>query len=238
MGRSDISQPNDWDAYRQRTAAFAAGRNVGAVSGVGSTARAAKPLVKWLLAWLASHPDVHSMVEASCGHWPSGWQGSVRWPFVDYVGIDVVREQVDANAAFVAKRGVTLFGLRSAAFLHGNMTKDALPAADLLVTKDTLIHFRHADIIRFLRLSVVGMCPPLFKYVIFVQEQPFDLTATNNLELGRNGHHPLDFSLPPFSLDVRTVFTYASGRCCKKSVQLLDLTHACQNNVTRHNSSV
>ena len=30
------------------------------------------------------------MVEASCGHWPSGWQMNVSWPAMDYVGVDVM----------------------------------------------------------------------------------------------------------------------------------------------------
>ena len=223
MAPSDIANPNNWDAYRERAAAFAKGRKVGAVSGVGSTARAAKPLVTWLLSWLASHPEVHSMVEASSGHWPSGWQAHVRWPGLNYTGVDIVREQVEANAAFVTRRGAASFGLHHAEFLHGSMIREPLPTADLLLTKDTLIHFSLADITTFLHLSVLGRCPR-FRYVLFVQEQPMELGLTKNVEISRNGHHALDFALPPFSLNVSTVFVYPSGRCCKKSVQLLDLT--------------
>ena len=64
VATSHFKQPNNWEVYRQRTKAFAAGKVVGAVSGIGSTPNAAKPLVKWLLAWLATS-DVKSMVEAS-----------------------------------------------------------------------------------------------------------------------------------------------------------------------------
>ena len=215
-------RPNNWEVYRQRTKAFAAGKVVGAVSGIGSTPEAAKPLVKWLLAWLSTS-DVKSMVEASCGHWPSGWQAGVRWPHLSYTGVDLIKEQVDANAALVSKRGAASFGLTNATFQVGSMTMAALPTADLLFTKDTLIHLPLADINHFLDLSVRG-CPARFRYVIFVQEMAKNITT--NVEISRRGHHALDFGVPPFSLNVTTVFTYPSGRCCRKSVQLLDLSRA------------
>ena len=222
VATSHFSQPNNWEVYRQRTQAFAAGKDVGAVSGIGSTQMAAKPLVKWLLAWLATS-DVKSMVEASCGHWPSGWQAGVRWPHLSYTGVDLLKEQVDANAALVSKRGAASFGLTNATFQVGSMTMVALPTADLLFTKDTLIHLPLADINHFLDLSVRG-CPARFRYVIFVQEMAKNITT--NVEISRRGHHALDFAVPPFSLNVTTVFTYPSGRCCRKSVQLLDLSRA------------
>jgi hypothetical protein len=160
VATSHFKQPNNWEVYRQRTKAFAAGKVVGAVSGIGSTPKAAKPLVKWLLAWLATS-DVKSMVEASCGHWPSGWQAGVRWPHLSYIGVDLLKEQVDANAALVSKRGAASFGLTNATFQVGSMTMAALPTADLLFTKDTLIHLPLADINHFLDLysymSIFGL---------------------------------------------------------------------------------
>jgi hypothetical protein len=60
--------------------------------------------------------------------------------------------------------------------------------------------------------------------VIFVQEMAKNITT--NVEISRRGHHALDFGVPPFSLNVTTVFTYRSGRSNRKSVQLLDLSRA------------
>ena len=225
MSPSDIRHPNDWNAYRQRAIAFSASRNVGAVSGVGSTRGAARPLVNFLLLWLSKHPEVTSVVEASCGHWASGWQSGVVWPQLDYSGVDIIKEQVDANAALVHAHKPSRFGLKTAEFLHADMLQDALPTGDLLFTKDTLIHFSNDQIKRFLLLSVTR-CPPLFKYVLFVQDQPMRNKSFNE-EIGRAGHHPLNFALLPFQLNVSTIFTYPSGRCCKKSVQLLNLTQTC-----------
>ena len=137
------------------------------------------------------------------------------WPHLSYIGVDLLKEQVEANAALVSKRGAASFGLTNATFQVGSMTMAALPTADLLLTKDTLIHLPLADINHFLDLSVRG-CPARFRYVIFVQEMAQNITT--NVEISRQGHHALDFAVPPFSLNVTTVFTYPSGRCCRKSV--------------------
>jgi len=68
----------------------------GPVSGWGSSVRATKPMVAWLLQWLGNK-DVQSMVECSAGHWPSGWQPSVAWPPISYIGVDVLHEMVQDN---------------------------------------------------------------------------------------------------------------------------------------------
>lgn len=227
MTRSDIKQPNDWNVYRLRATSFAAGHNVGAVSGAGSTSAAAAPLVKFLLHWLSIHREVQSMVEASSGHWPSGWQSRVVWPRLQYAGVDIVKEQVEANRALVAQRGLSAFGLQSAVFLHANMTHDPLPSANLLLTKDTLIHMPLRDISRFLKLSVISCRDEALKYVLFVHDQ-LGSHHDSNVEINRHGSHPLDFSKPPFSLNVTTIFVYPSGRCCKKAVQLLNVSQLCR----------
>lgn len=226
-----ISNPANWDAYRQRVTAYETGnRNIGPVSGVGSSPQAAAPLVKFLKQFLAAHPGVRSIVEASCGHWPSGWQSKVRWPNnLNYTGVDLLVEQTDANARLVAKRGgPAAFGLAKASFLPMDMVHTRLPRADLLLTKDTLIHFTNEQIATFLSSSVIT-CPPRFKYVLFAHDEllkRWNFTSVpERAERGRDkGHHFLDMALPPFRLNVTTVAVYPSGRCCRKAVQLLDLT--------------
>jgi hypothetical protein len=50
------------------------------------------------------------------------------------------------------------------------MVADHLPTADVLLTKDTLIHFPNAGIQQFLSRNV-RVCPPRFRYVVFVHDQ-------------------------------------------------------------------
>eukprot|EP00966_Prymnesium_polylepis_P307841 7113906-Prymnesium_polylepis.1 len=149
------------------------------------------------------------MVEASCGHWPSGWQSAVQWPGLDYTGVDLLREQTDANAALVGERGKASFGLRSATFMPMDMTRETLPAADLLLTTDTLIHLPNSVITRFLNLSVL-QCPARYKYVLFVHDQLAPMVnQTVNPDISRSGAHHLDMSTAPFGLNVTTLGTCA-----------------------------
>lgn len=225
-----ISNPSNWDSYRQRVTAYETGnRAIGAVSGVGSMPQAAAPLVKYLKEFLKARPGVKSMVEASwcvtswspnsrsldpatsglsaslvvrslhplalslplalpavayppdvagsttflrSGHWPSGWQSKVKWPNnMEYTGADLLVEQTDANARLVAKRGgPAAFGLSKARFVPMDMVNTPLPPADLLLTKDTLIHLTNEQIANFLAASVTT-CPPRFKYVLFAHDE-------------------------------------------------------------------
>ena len=179
-----ISEPADWETYRKRVIDFeknSTGRRksiAGAVSGVGSSPQAAAPLIRFLVNFFAAKQhELHSLVEASCGHWPSGWQPKINWPQpIAYTGVDLIAEQTDANARLVAQRGgATTFGLESARFLPMDMLRTPLPPADVLLTKDTLIHFTNAQISRFLNLSILT-CPPRFRYVLFVHD---DLSKYN-----------------------------------------------------------
>ena len=71
-----------FDGYIERLKAFDSGlaktsSATSAVSGIGSHAARVKPFISWLERWLREH-KVNSLVEASCGHWASGWQTHVR----------------------------------------------------------------------------------------------------------------------------------------------------------------
>ena len=110
------------------------------LSGPGSRPEAARPFVDFFLQWMQNHTDVESMVEVSAGHWPTGWQRFVEWPHIDYTGIDLLEDVITADREHLAKNGKA--GLRSMVFKQGDMLVDqTLPEADLLFTKDTLIHF-------------------------------------------------------------------------------------------------
>jgi hypothetical protein len=78
-----------------------------------------------------------------------------------------------------------------------------------------------------LNLSVTSCSDEALKYALFVHDQ-LESHHDSNVEIHRHGSHPLDFSKPPFSLDVTTIFVYPSGRCCKKAVQLLNVSQLCR----------
>ena len=190
-----------------------------AVSGLGSAVGTQKPLLTFLPEWLTKN-GVKSVVEASSGHWASGWQRHVGWPPIDYVGADVLESIVDANSRLLQANAN--FGLASARFERVNMVTTALPSADLLLTKDTIIHFSFARIQSLIRLSVT-VCPPRFKYVLFIHEP----RKGDNVDIeGVDQHHALNLRAAPFWLNTTTVFQYGNGNKLK-TVQLFDVADYC-----------
>mmetsp|Transcript_53587 Transcript_53587/g.142816 ORF Transcript_53587/g.142816 Transcript_53587/m.142816 type:complete len:232 (+) Transcript_53587:315-1010(+) len=157
---------------------------------------------------MRNHTDVESMVEISAGHWPTGWQRFVEWPHIDYTGIDLLEEVITADKEYLAKNGKA--GLRSMVFQQGDMLVDkTLPEADLLFTKDTLIHFPNRYIQQFINNTVL-QCPPKYKYVMFVHDsRPRD--QANN-DINRFGEfHGLQLKNPPFNLKVSTRFKWTAS---------------------------
>ena len=207
--------------YLSRQRAFDGGLNGtwAAVSGLGSSIETQGPLLAFLPRWLAKN-GIRSMVEASSGHWASGWQRYVRWPRIDYVGADVLQSIVDANSRLL--QGNANFGLASAHFERVNMVTTALPKADLLLSKDTIIHFSNARIQSLLRLSVT-VCPPRFKYVLFIHEP---LKGENVDIEDVDQHHALNLRAAPVWLNTTTVFEYGAGRYLK-TVELFDVAEHC-----------
>jgi hypothetical protein len=207
--------------YLSRQRAFDGGLNGTweAVSGSGSAVETQGPLLTFLPRWLATN-GIRSMVEASSGHWASGWQRHVRWPRIDYVGADVLKSIVDANSRLLQDNAN--FGLASAHFERVNMVTAALPKADLLFSKDTIIHFSFKRIESLLRLSVT-VCPPRFKHVLFVHEP----RKGDNVDIeGVDQHHALNLRAAPFWLNTTTVFEYGRGRRLK-TVELFDVAEHC-----------
>ena len=180
-----------------------------AISGRGSEPALVGPFMTFLSSWLEAK-GVTSMVEASAGHWPTGWQRTMAWPPISYRGFDLLPLMVEDNSALLNSSS-TRFGLRDAQFQQYDMLQQPLPAADVLLTKDTLIHFPNREILKFLSMSVLT-CPPRFKHVLFVHDQvsrslsPNDQRVNNQDIPHLNSFHPLNLSAAPFNLQTETIF--------------------------------
>eukprot|EP00747_Dinoflagellata_sp_TGD_P209329 gnl/TRDRNA2_/TRDRNA2_82725_c1_seq1.p1 gnl/TRDRNA2_/TRDRNA2_82725_c1~~gnl/TRDRNA2_/TRDRNA2_82725_c1_seq1.p1 ORF type:complete len:278 (+),score=38.36 gnl/TRDRNA2_/TRDRNA2_82725_c1_seq1:89-835(+) len=193
-----------------------------AVSGVGSEIRSCEPFIEFFPVWLRDSKAT-SMLEVSCGHWASGWQQAVQWPAIKYHGVDIASRCVVDNLAFVNNgSGVGRFGLSHMNFTHGDMMAGPLPAADVLFTKDTLIHLPNAGIMTFLMHSVV-VCPPRYRYVLFVH----DYVPGMNEDIRLAGFHHLDLAAPPFNLTVEQVFHWSPPSANLAKVAQLYKTPMC-----------
>jgi hypothetical protein len=116
------------------------------VSGVGSTLRETARL-REALPGLVRGEGVRSLLDIPCGdfHWMQHVALDVE--DVAYTGADVVPEIVAANQALYGNdRGG---GRRR--FVVLDATRDALPAVDLILCRDLLIHLSNEDVLAALR---------------------------------------------------------------------------------------
>lgn len=110
------------------------------VSGLGSEDPATAAIREALPA-LLQRLGARSLLDAPCGD--AGWIGRLALG-VDYTGIDIVPSLIDANNRRASR------GEPSGRFLVGDITRDALPRADVILCRDCLVHLSFANIARTL----------------------------------------------------------------------------------------
>lgn len=187
-------------------------------SGLGSFAETTKEFRDFLEAFLKDR-GVTSVVDAGCGHWPSGYQRFMHWQGVQYTGVDVVPYVVRENRAYFNKPGVLAsHGLASADFRQGDVSSP-LPAAELLIVKDVLMHLPNSDVQAFLRNNVES-ARPRYQAVLLVQNSvPMNLRQSIDIEPGQL--LPFDICSPPFNAQFSTVLRWQSDE--PKTIQLWEL---------------
>lgn len=167
-------------------------------SGAGSTLDATRQYRVFLQDFLAAH-DIRSVVDAGCGDWE--FSRAIDWKGVDYLGVDIVPSVVKSNQQRYAAQNIR--------FTVGDIVRDPLPPADLLLVKDVLQHLSHADIRSFLAQL------PRYKHVLIVNDvDPVSLTAEEqDIPAGR--YRPIDLTRPPHSLRATKVLVWRHGSSTK-----------------------
>ncbi|WP_434619330.1 class I SAM-dependent methyltransferase [Tabrizicola sp. M-4] len=105
------------------------------VSGAGSTLAYTEDL-RPALARVFRELEIRSVVDAPCGDF--NWMSRVDLEGIDYTGLDIVEEIIAANEEKYRAAGRT--------FAVADATKDALPAADMLICRDLLLHLPFRNI--------------------------------------------------------------------------------------------
>jgi hypothetical protein len=108
------------------------------VSGLGSE-DAATTAIREALPALLQGLGARSLLDAPCGD--AGWIGRMQLD-LDYTGVDIVPSLIAAN-----RRRVT-GGEFSGRFLVADITRDALPHADVILCRDCLVHLSFENIVR------------------------------------------------------------------------------------------
>ena len=108
------------------------------VSGLGSE-DPATAAIRDVLPSLLQRLGVRSLLDAPCGD--AGWIGRLKLD-LDYIGIDIVPSLIETNNARAAR------GESAGRFLVADITRDALPRADLILCRDCLVHLSFQNIAR------------------------------------------------------------------------------------------
>ena len=125
---------------------------------------------------------VRKLLDIPCGDF--SWMANVDLSGTSYVGADIVPEILDRNRAIHARA--------DREFLQLDLTKSALPPADLILCRDCLVHLSAQDVIAALENIVRS-------------ETPWLLTTTfpgeaENVDIVTGDWRPIDLTKPPFGL--------------------------------------
>lgn len=108
------------------------------VSGLGSEDRATAA-IRETLPGLLQRLGARSLLDAPCGD--AGWIDSMQLE-IDYTGIDIVPSLIAAISARAARGEVR------GRFLVADITRDSLPACDVILCRDCLVHLSFQNIAR------------------------------------------------------------------------------------------
>jgi len=116
-------------------------------SGTGSS-HDATTAVRAALSPLLTDFGIRSILDAPCGDF--NWMREVDLRGIPYTGIDVVPAIIAANSRYAAP---------DRTFKTLDLINDTLPAADLILCRDTLVHFPYRDIFLALKnFKASGAC--------------------------------------------------------------------------------
>jgi SAM-dependent methyltransferase len=160
-------------------------------SGSGSSEAVTRPYRQFLEDFMRRH-RIRSVVDIGCGDWQ--FSRHVDWSGVRYLGVDV-----SATALGISRQ----FEAPNIAFREADAREEALPPADLLVSKDVLQHWSNDDILRFLpRLQN-------YRYALITNGFPPKLLPkTNYPRKAGAGYRPIDLAAEPFNLKGRWALEY------------------------------
>ena len=151
------------------------------VSGPGS-ARAHTEVFRGDLEALLGELGVRSLLDAGCGD--GNWVHTLRRAPERYVGVEVVPELVDANRRRHAGPGREFRCL--------DLVRDPLPAVDLILCRDALVHLPNAEVRRALRNFRRSGSRWLLATTFTAR--------TENADVPIGGWRPVNLEAPPFSL--------------------------------------
>ena len=149
-------------------------------SGVGSTLESTRVLRAKLPVALR-RLDARVLLDVPCGDFT--WMEHVDLSGIEYLGGDIV-------PAIVAKNQ-RLFARESRRFMQLDLTRDALPDADVLLCRDCLVHLSYANI----RAALANVARSNIRFLLMTSFPG----RRDNYDVVDGDWRALDFEAPPFS---------------------------------------
>jgi hypothetical protein len=175
------------------------------VSGQGSDVAQTRAVARELPTLLKKY-NVKIMLDAPCGDFR--WMRDVALPITQYIGADIVPDLTRANQKE--------YGNKQRRFVHADIVRDELPKADLILTRDVLVHLSYVDI----RAAITNMKKSGATYLLtttFPEHKNADIVTGEwrplNLESA-----PFDFPKPIEAIDEKN--TENDGQYADKQLAL------------------
>ena len=151
---------------------------------------------------------VETFLDAPCGD--MNWMAEAVLPVSHYIGIDVVPELIATN--------VKKFGGSGREFLVRDITSEALPQADLIMSRDCLVHL--TEELAFNALRQFKAASPYLLATTFY-------SLTTNLKGSNGGWRPINLQIEPFNLPAPLLIIperrFGVGQYSDKAMGLWDL---------------
>jgi len=126
-------------------------------------------------------PDARVLLDVPCGDFT--WMAHVYLRGVEYIGADIVPSIVAENQ----RRHATA----TQRFVQLDITRDALPDADVMLCRDCLVHLSYANI----RATLANVARSNVRYLLMTSFPG----RRDNYDVEDGDWRPLDFQAPPFS---------------------------------------
>ncbi len=125
--------------------------------------------------------SIQTFLDAPCGDWY--WMQHVALPVKHYIGVDIVEALIVKNQA--------RFGSDKTSFQCVNLVQDHIPRADLIFSRDCLVHLSFTDALKmianFKKSGATYLLTTTFT------------DRVSNSDLGDGFWQPLNMQHPPFS---------------------------------------
>jgi SAM-dependent methyltransferase len=165
------------------------------VSGPGSSLEQTE-IIRTELARLIKNYQIKTIIDAPCGDffWLKEVVANTYHEIDSYLGLDIVAELIESNRSKYAKEKID--------FKCADLTKDTLPQADLIISRDCFIHLSYQNIYKALR--------------------NFKRSKSNYLLISSYTNHPNQNIKKAYSLEARTINIARFPFCIKKNLEVIN----------------